>query len=103
MKTPTSLFKVLIILIITISGFHISAQQWNTNGNVADTTEFIGTINAEPLRIKTDSIDRIIVGVNDSIQFMGASLFDSIKILDGFLYADSIRVRVLDIGDSNRI
>lgn len=105
MKASTSLFlKTIIITLISFSCFHVSAQNaWSIVGNVADTTDFIGTINSQPLVIKTDSIDRIIIGVNDSIAFKGTAVFDSIKIAEGFIYVDSIRARVLDIGDSNRI
>lgn len=99
------LFKALLGLTAVLCSLQIFAQHgdWNTRGNVIDSSHFLGTINHEILRIKTDSIDRIIVGVNDSIQLKGTVLFDSIKIPTGFLYADSIRARVIHVGDSSLV
>ena len=104
MRTTFNFARVVIVTIVTLFSLSISAQRtWNTHGIHADSSDYLGTINNEPLRIKTDSVDRIIVGVNDSIQFKGTAIFDSVKIPNGFLQADSIRARIIRVGDSSLI
>src|SRR5437870_811901 len=94
MKTAINCFRVLVImLIIALSFFRLSAQDWETHSNNADSTEFIGIINYHNLLIKTDIIYRIIIVVNDIIYFIVFFFFNRIKIPLGFLYADSIRVQ----------
>jgi hypothetical protein len=34
---------------------------WNTEGNSIEDFEFLGTVNSEPLRIKTDAVDRMTI------------------------------------------
>lgn len=80
MKTIFTFCRVVVVVIITFFSLSISAQRtWNTHGINADSSDYLGTTNYEPLRIKTDSVDRIIVGVNDSIEFKGTALFDRIN------------------------
>lgn len=72
MKNCNPILMVIAVAVIAISCFRASAQDvWTIDGNNADSSYFIGTINSEPFRIKTDSIDRIIVGTNDTVKFKG--------------------------------
>jgi len=72
MKNAINPLKAVFAMIIAFSCLHTSAQDvWSIHGNNADSAYFIGTINSEPFRIKTDSIDRIIVGTNDTVKFKG--------------------------------
>jgi hypothetical protein len=99
------LLKRLILIFVFSAFTHtlVEAQSnWNINGNsgIVD-TNFIGTTDSNIVKIKTNNIDRIIVGANNMIQFKGTAIFDSIKIAHGFIYSDSIRCRVLHVGDSS--
>lgn len=104
MKTVVFPQRATIVMVLVLLSLHSLAQRnWDTHGINADSSDFLGTINAEPLRIKTDSIDRIIVGVNDSIRFKGTAIFDSIIIPVGHITVDSIRARVIHVGDSSLV
>lgn len=37
----------------------VSAQPWFTTGNIATGTEFVGTINAQPLNFRTGNVQRM--------------------------------------------
>ena len=94
---------ILVIIILGSHSFISNAQStWNLNGNDnTNSSSLLGTTNNKPLKIQTNNHDRIIVGTNDSIQFKGTAIFDSIKLGHGFIQADSGRFRTLHIGDSS--
>lgn len=43
------------------------SSSWNLNGNTANPSDFIGTINSEHLKIKTNNIDRAIITSNGNM------------------------------------
>lgn len=44
-----------------------TSSGWNLNGNTATTSDFIGTINSNPLNFKTDNLDRMIILANGNL------------------------------------
>lgn len=101
-KILTTTLYIMFFTTIIFSYVGSSAQTaWNLNGNTTIETSSIGILNNHALKIITNNTPRIIVGTNDSIQIKGIALFDSIKIPNGFIQADSIRTRVIHIGDSS--
>ena len=92
--------KSVIVITIALISYSASAQEgyyWNLTGNSGtDSTNFIGTIDSQTVRIKVDSIDRIVIQTNDSINFKGYSIFDSIRVLNfiGTIDSTDFRIRV---------
>jgi hypothetical protein len=100
----TTIKAMMIASLIILSCYSVNAQTpWNIGGNTVSGTSEVGTSNNHTLKIVTNGDPRITIGTNDTILFRGTALFDSIKIPHGFIYADSMRCRVLHVGDSSLI
>jgi len=75
MKNLHKSIKVIALIAVTFSFLNASSQStWSTEGNNAESSHFLGTINNQPLRIMTDSVMRVTIGTNDTIQFKGTAL-----------------------------
>lgn len=74
---------------------------WLLNGNYLDTSYSIGSLNNYPVNIMADGVNKIIIWANDTMQFKGISMFDTLIVPIGYIYADSIRARIIHVGDSS--
>lgn len=61
MKTKFIFFTSCLFL----STFQLRAQYWNTTGNAASATDFIGTTNAQPLKFKVQNMGAGYIGILD--------------------------------------
>jgi hypothetical protein len=92
-------FSTRLILTLALLGIGsiVSAQHaWDSGGNNADSTYRFGTNNDEKLRIMTNDSVRLTINKN------GDAVFEK-NIIDtaGWLRVDSIRARVIHVGDSS--
>ena len=56
MKT---IFRILIITAVFISTFACQAQDWNTTGNNTVGSDWLGTINNQPIPFRTNNVERM--------------------------------------------
>jgi|GEM_PF-2544501 len=89
MKNAFKTFRAVVIAIIALSSFLLSAQE-NPWHNVGDTV------------VHTDY--KVGVGTDDpasSMEVKGLLTADSINVSEGYIRVDSIRARVIHVGDSS--
>jgi hypothetical protein len=90
--------SVLLAALLTI-GLQAQAQRtWHLVGDSVGVTDYIGTNNARDFRIKTDSITRMTIRSTGEVVVEG-NIIDS----TGSLHIDSIRARVIHVGDSSLV
>lgn len=77
------------------------AYNWLMTGNYLGATGTIGSLNNNALNVVTDSITRVVFEPNDTILFSGISIFDTLLVPAGYIQADSIRARIIHVGDSS--
>ncbi|MFX0140801.1 MAG: hypothetical protein ACFFDN_44595, partial [Candidatus Hodarchaeota archaeon] len=52
---------ILLVLMLAPTGIAPSDPDWNTAGNVADSSDFLGTTNNEDLRIYTNNGQKMVI------------------------------------------
>ena len=99
----------LTLSAMALASMCIAQSQWRIAGNSnTDSTNLIGTTNAQPLIVKTNDVKRVLFDANGNIAFYGYTVFnkgikaDSMRITK-YLAADSIHARIIRVGKNSLV
>ncbi len=75
------LLSSILFTLVVISANDLVAQDWNTGGNNAPPGAVLGTNNNQPLRIRTNGIQRAIVTTGAPLSSWAGNFGDGLRII----------------------